>query len=284
MTRGPLGQIQNDGSGNSRLCSPGTTALKADGVDYRCLSGPRDYLLKELMENALITLSIGLSEAERVSHEIFRAYAEKHQLAFEVISEPKFRIQPNWFRKRRVWYHIEKFQLFEALERYNRVLFLDSDILLDVDCPNLFEQVPEGSLGCVYDDRGAEAWKRKAELERISRKLGKFEVEGYRYFNSGVMVLDSSLKSLFRMDRKAFIRGRWPEQTLLNYRVLKEGVPVHELDDQFNFLPNMDDWERPEKRHAAKIVHYASQEAKSRMQEDLHEKLSGWGLSGKTEI
>jgi len=231
------------------------------------------------MGNALITLSIGLSEAERASHAIFRAYAEKYGLAFEIISEPAFRIRPNWFRKRRVWCQIEKFQLHDALGRYERVLFLDSDILLGPDCPDLFTLVPDGLLGCAYDDEGADAWKREAELRKLEKRLGTLVEGPWRYFNSGVMVLDASHRPLFEMDRKAFIRGRWPEQTLLNYRVLKRGIRIHKLDPPYNFFPTgRNDWQEDAKRLSAPVIHYAGQGSKPVMAADLPRIRQAWGL------
>lgn len=232
------------------------------------------------MGNALITLSIGLTEAERASHDLFRAYADKYGMAFEVISRPRYRIRPNWFRKRWVWCQIEKFQLYEALGRYERVLFLDSDILLDASCPDLTGLVPSGSLGCAYDDEGADAWKREVELRKLQRRLGSLGEGPWRYFNSGVMILDASHRSLFEMDRKAFIRGRWPEQTLLNYRVIRQGIPVHRLEPRFNFFPTgNNNWEDADVRHAAPVVHYAGRAAKASMAADLPFKRKGWGLS-----
>jgi hypothetical protein len=224
----------------------------------------------------MITLAIGLSAAERASHGVFQSYARKHGLAFEVINTPRFRIRPNWFIKRRVWYHIEKFQLFEALERYERIIFLDSDILIQPSCPNLFNLVPEGRLGIVYDDTGPDAWKRTEELEKLGTRLGSISESRNRYFNSGVMVMDQSLKSLFEMRRKDFISGRWPEQTLLNYRVLRHNIPVVELAEQYNFMPHMPGWASQENRLGANVIHYAGQSSKVQMAEDFPHVEQGW--------
>jgi hypothetical protein len=231
------------------------------------------------MEDALITLAIGMPQAARTAQRIFAAYADRHGLAFEVITAPRYRIRPNLIRKRLVWYHIEKFQLFDAFDRYRRILFLDSDILIAPDCPNLLELVPAGELGCVFDDRGADAWKREAELRRLERRLGALPAGPRRYFNSGVMVLDGTHKALFEMDRKAFIRGRWPEQTLLNYRVLAGQYRVHELPSRYNFLADgSNGWEQAENRRKAGLVHYAGPSAKGQFAADAGERLRDWGV------
>lgn len=232
------------------------------------------------MDKALVTLAIGLPSAERRTHAIFAAYARRYGLEFIVLEKALFRIRPNLLIKRRVQYHVEKFQLHEHLGRFQRVLFLDSDIILHPDCPDLFSVVPEGRLGCARDDLGPEAWKRREELERMAARLGPLPGNDRRYFNTGVMVLDAAHRELFRMDRKAFVRGRWPEQTLLNYRALKAGIPLHPLKPDYNFMPEGDNgWEDPVRRMKAMVVHYAGQESKEILLGDLDKRLRDWGLA-----
>jgi len=230
------------------------------------------------MDKALVTLAIGLPEAERRTHAIFAAYARRFGLAFLVLDTPKFHLRPNLLIKRRVRFHVEKFQLHDILARYQRVLFLDSDILLYPDCPALLGLVPPGRLGCVYDDLGPGAWKRREELEKTAARLGSLPGGNRRYFNSGVMVLEASHRDLFRMDRKDFLRGRWPEQTLLNYRVLRDGVPLQILDETFNFMPDgQNGWELENRRKQAMVVHYAGQDSKAVLLRDLDKRLQDWG-------
>lgn len=232
------------------------------------------------MEKALVTLAIGLPEEECRTHAIFEAYARRHGLELVILDTPRFRIRPNLLIKRRVQFHVEKFQLREILERFDRVLFLDSDIILHPGCPDLLGLVPSGRLGCVYDDLGGEAWKRREELERMAARLGPLPEGNRRYFNTGVMVLDASHRGLFRMDRKAFVRGRWPEQTLLNYRSLQAGLPLEVLDPTYNFMPDGGNgWNLEARRREAMVVHYAGQASKAVMLRDLDKRLQDWGLA-----
>ncbi len=239
---------------------------------------PGVFVARTGMENALITLAVGLSPAETVSHRIFVRYAKRHGMAFEVFDQEVFKLRPNWFRKRRVGYHLEKFQLHGAFERYRRILFLDSDILLAPDCPNLFDLVPEESFGCVYDDTGADAWKRKEELIRLGARLGRLPSGNPRYFNSGVMVLGPRHREVFAMRRGEVFRGRWPEQTLLNHRILTGGYAVRELPAEYNFMPLAPDWEDDGTRRAAKVVHYAGRGTRKTMARDYAVLAKEWGV------
>jgi len=217
---------------------------------------------------ALITLSIELNEEDRRSHRFFQGYADKFGFDFRIISEPQFRYRPNFFRKRRVWLHYEKFQLLNWLDRYERVIYLDSDILIHPECPDLLAEVPPGHLGCVADTGGEDAWKRREELSRLEQKWGTLPASGRPYFNGGVLVLDQSHRSLFHLSREDVVSGRWPEQTLLNYRVRQNGTKVHFLDSKFNFLPFNSGWKDPDKRRSAWMIHYAGVEAKLEMARD----------------
>ena len=43
--------------------------------------------------------------------------------------------------------HWLKFRIYEYLKKYNRVLFLDADLIVRPDTPNLFDVVPETEIG-----------------------------------------------------------------------------------------------------------------------------------------
>ncbi len=46
--------------------------------------------------------------------------------------------------------HYEKFQLYDLLEIYDRILYIDIDVIVTEKCPNLFDIVPIDSFGIGY--------------------------------------------------------------------------------------------------------------------------------------
>ncbi|MCC5842113.1 MAG: hypothetical protein JJT96_18505 [Opitutales bacterium] len=234
---------------------------------------------------ALVTMSIGDPAGFAGAHGIFRRYCRRHGLEFVTISERKIRYSPFLFR-RRFALHLEKFQIFELLALYDRILYLDSDILLLPHCPDVLAEVSPEALGCVHEDVGPDAWKRHEEMMKAQRRLGPVPNWSGGFFNAGMLVLSRAHRELFRFDRRDLAKGRWPDQTTLNFRVARAGIPKAILPPAYNLLPVFaDQWSDPGKRLQAHIVHYAGQENKAMMLADLPRVQAAWEslmISGNT--
>lgn len=222
--------------------------------------------------HALVTMVIGrIPYAERTLA-LMQRWAEREGWDFHVIDEWKIRYNPNWPR-RRYGAQLEKFQLWDYLGRYDRVLYLDADIVVHPAAPNPFSLVPPQSLGGVWDDTDDSAWKREEELANLARRHGALphpERTGPRFLNTGMLVMGKAHRDLWTFDKKAFIRGRWPEQSLLNYRLLRSETRIAPLPEEFNFMPlHADRFVQDERRRASYLVHYAGQPAKPLLEADL---------------
>jgi len=142
-----------------------------------------------------------------------------------------------------------KMRIAELLWVYERILYLDSDVLVRPECPDLFDLVPADKFG---------AWLASTVnpgfgplIANVQDTLGDI---GWRdgYFNSGVMVVA-------RMHRPAFNKqidytDAMQDQTLLNYRVQKLGFPIHDIGHRFNHTGAAD---RVADRAGSFIIHYA---------------------------
>ncbi len=228
------------------------------------------------------SLCVGNDKRLRASQPFQKAYAEKYGHPYHLIDKERFRVRPNLLKKRRVGYHMEKFQLHGLLEDYERILFLDADVIPTVEAPDLLAEVPAGKWGCVREPRGENDAKLKEELERMAMRLGELPADSWKlYFNSGVMVFDRSHMPIWEWKPEEVFAGRWPEQTLLNYRILSSNTPVHELEDRYNYAPQRGpEWEDATIRRKAFFIHYAGQPAKAFMEQDLAFLRSQWGISG----
>lgn len=218
--------------------------------------------------NAVVTLAIGEESAEwlALSGPRFADYAKRIGCDYVVLNERKIRHRLQW-HKSRVNLHLEKFQIGPLLDQYQRILYLDADILLTESCPNYFELVPEGQLGVVADPSGNEAWKRDEEMANIEKKFGATDSPIPPYFNAGVIVLSQAHRELMRFDASRFVSGRWPDQTYLNYFSSKWKLPRCYMDARANFLPGHEGWADPAKRRDAWAIHFAGPQAKPAMRE-----------------
>ena len=226
---------------------------------------------------ALVTLAVGEVPEARWSHPIFQAYCRKHGLDFIVLNEWKIRSWTPLFDRRKRS-HFEKFQMHALLGRYERVIYLDGDILLSAGCPDLTTLVPAGTIGAVADERGPDAWKRREELTKAQAKLGAVARNEEPYFNCGVQILSIACRPLLD-PRNRWPGGRWPEQTGMNYYARKLGLPVTYLDERYNYMPVAGAaWQDAAQRRAASVVHYAGLADRPRMAEDAPVFFEQWGL------
>lgn len=218
-----------------------------------------------MMRRALVTLNIGNRKEAAWSQPFFERYCQRFGLEPVVIKERRLHLKPNpW--KPRLGIHMEKFQMADLFDQYDRIAYLDSDVLIHPEAPDVFDEVDAGEIGCVFEDVGAEAWKRDEEWQRAEALLGSLPGK-HRYFNAGVLVFGKVHQPLFDL-KHGIPGGRWPDQTFLNYHSRKLGMAIRELPRAFNFLPAFPDWQEASVRTEQYFVHYAGRKNKALMKAD----------------
>lgn len=89
------------------------------------------------------------------------------------------------------WWGLEKFRVGPLVAQYKRTLFVDADVLIRSDAPNIFDEVPIGHIA-MHDDwnaQGCHHWHRKQrDLLWESQGVPPLHPETMR--NSGVIVVD----------------------------------------------------------------------------------------------
>lgn len=200
--------------------------------------------------NLVLTISIGeqYEAVAQLTHSSIRAYANKIGAEFMVISEKRIATTTA---------HWEKFQIFDLLNKYERILYIDSDVIIRSDCPNLFDIVPSNKLGMFNE---ANFTDRSRELIIDCCKQYGVTLPGWdgRYFNSGVMVISRTHKYLFQKPELEYYS--FYEQTYLNMKisemVFRGSLEIHELEYRYNRMTCLDRY-TGETRHASFIIHYA---------------------------
>lgn len=203
--------------------------------------------------NAVVTICIGevYDKIGKFTHPSIERYAEKIGADFIVIDKTN-RSSPHW----------EKFQIFQFLNKYERIIFLDSDLIVREDCPNLFDVVPPSKLGAFNELPFTEN-----RQESLYQACKDYEVNlkswNGKYYNTGVLVISRIHKYLFKKpDKETF---NFYEQGYLNMIFAKElrtnesyieGIVFYDLPYKFNRMACMDRF-TGEERHGSYIVHYA---------------------------
>lgn len=196
--------------------------------------------------NLVLTIAIGtMYEAlSQLTHHSIKAYAQRIGADFKCI---------NHLEIAQTTAHWEKYQIGTLLEQYDRVLYLDTDLIIRDDCPDLFKLVPEHLLGAFNE---APFVHRSRELLiDVCRQYG-VTLAGWngKYWNSGVLAASQCHKSLFVKPAQEVCS--FYEQTSLNVMIALHGIEMYELPYELNRMSCMDEY-TGEHRLASHIVHYA---------------------------
>ncbi|MDJ0798530.1 MAG: glycosyltransferase [Calothrix sp. MO_167.B12] len=176
---------------------------------------------------AIVTLCIGEEyKLGEITHPLLKSYADKIGADFIVISESKINLGNHNF---------EKFQIYELFEKYSRIIYLDTDIIVTPECPNLFEIVPQEIFGAFFVSEYT--YFHDGAIKKIQDKLGNI---GWarKYFNAGVMVASKQHRNIFSKENGLLEwskeSGAFYDQTLFNYTIQRLEIPVYDIGYKFN--------------------------------------------------
>lgn len=187
------------------------------------------------MKLAIATLCVGplYKLIGEIAHPLMKAYADRIGAAF---------IVQNDFGSHAVGPYMKLELMHQLLKEYDRVTFLDSDILVRADAPNIFHIVPDDSMGLF--DEGA-VIERSAAWAEVFSKLG-YPVNpmadhgpGPVYYNTGVVVAGKQHRGLFvpaAVEVDAFA-----EQSFFNFRIFDRRAKVFNLPYRFNRIHALGD-------------------------------------------
>jgi ADP-heptose:LPS heptosyltransferase len=145
-----------------------------------------------------------------------------------------------------------KFYIHELLNEYKRIIYLDIDILIREDCPNLFDIVPADKLGMFNEGRYT---TRYEYLEQASEYYKEpLKPWNGKFYNSGVMVISRLHKKIFKLPHGIdFVET---DQPYLNLRISNDRIEMFDLDFRFNRMDILDKF-CGISRLDSYIVHYA---------------------------
>lgn len=238
------------------------------------------------MEKRLIVTRAdgNIADMMALTHPSIKAYAKRCGADFLVLDEDV----PFCSGVEGCWcYRI--FHIKELLQDYDRVLNIDTDVLVKADCPDLFELVPSDEIGVIYEDVGTRQEHRRLMMTAVQADWGDIGwTEGY--INSGISLWSKKHADVFELINGEFWRGWGLDDVHLGYQIHRLGHKVFELDPRFNwmslFSENYPSAERP--RDGAYIVHYAGEAAfPDKGDRDrltlIHDDALRWGLLAEDE-
>ena len=187
----------------------------------------------------------------------FRAYAKAHGLSLVVVDQ-LLDASPRGRSRSPAW---QKCLLFEhpKLRACEQVLWLDADVVIRPNAPNVFDAVPPGVLGAVEQFSSPTPDAYAAALAKTRRYLAAQGLNAphdatpqdfYRHYGiedgpdaaaqTGMLVLTPqvhgpAMAAAYAEDRRPDSRDMLFEMRPLSYHLLRSG-PVRWLDPRFNAL------------------------------------------------
>lgn len=226
-----------------------------------------------MVRKAIVTLCIGTGyeNIAKFSHPTLKSYANRIGVDF-IVMDNKI-CKNNYYCK---------FYVRDLLEKYDRILFIDTDCFVLSTCPDLFEIVPEDCFGLFNesstipkkaDDANYMAtnmWMKQCRALygfdiRWNMGITRSREEWSPYYNTGVMLFGKQHKDLFIVPENFYKLPGPGEQSYLNCRILETKTKVFELSYKFNRITKIKTID--ESVFDSYIIHYANYDGDP----DLHE-------------
>jgi lipopolysaccharide biosynthesis glycosyltransferase len=224
--------------------------------------------------NCLVTMSIGKVYKELISpltHPSLRDYAYRMGSDFEVIDDRKLNDTYQEF-----W---EKLRMREYLDDYERVLFMDSDIIVHPKCPSIFELVPTDCLGMTNENHLQCTTGKDSELNYFCKRVGipMPDWDG-RYFNIGVVCFGQAHREIFS-DPPTMITAAFPEQDWVNVQIARLAPKMFCIPCKYHdwkFLMKADAEIDKLAKFNRFVIHYAGQKKNAILAEEIKGDLLAW--------
>ncbi len=204
------------------------------------------------MKLAIVTRAdAGVKEITDMTLPIMREYAAFCNADLKILSGPP----PVWTDDQKPHYRILK--NYQLLDIYDRILCLDADMLINKNCPNIFDIVPEDKIGSIYEDVGSRAQDRRFKIKSLQQQWGDV---GWKsgYTNAGTFLFSKQHKNIFLPHNGKFFLGWGSADLHLSYNIHKYGFDVHELHYRWNHMTMFSEqWNDNADRFQSNIIHYA---------------------------
>lgn len=170
------------------------------------------------------------SDLHSVTGPTQRAYAQKCGADYVAITGDS--IYPAWTM-------FDKFRIHPYLKLYERILYLDADVVIRPNCPNMFEIFSAGVLH-AHDDtpfiqHDKWDWYKEVREVALSQKLPIPDRQSFCMLNSGVVLMDSSHAGLWAPSKFPIPTYWCSEQNLETIRMVNSRTPWTPLPRHFNW-------------------------------------------------
>ncbi|WP_231598593.1 hypothetical protein [Crateriforma conspicua] len=141
---------------------------------------------------------------------------------------------------------------------YERTLYLDADVWIRGQCPDLFAMHPRGAV-YMHDDTpflDCVTWLRN-EMAAVAMSQQSKKPKPLKRWNTGVVIVDRKDAIVWRAPRKPIPVGHVMEQHHVTVAANDHGIPILRIDTRFNLQWWMK-YHFKRLAESADIIHYAN--------------------------
>lgn len=180
-----------------------------------------------------------------------KEYAEICECDFKVLDQEP----PIWSDDNRP--HFRIMALYDLFNDYDRILCIDSDVVLNKSIPNIFDIVPYEKVGITYEDKGTRASARRAIMIKAQKIFGDIEWrEGY--INTGFCIFSKIHKDIFQPINGFYYTDWGSDDVHLGYQLRKNNISVQDLGYKWNHMTMFSEgWNGSPDRFDSYVIHYA---------------------------
>lgn len=184
-------------------------------------------------------------EISSLTHPILKNYASRCDADFIVIDKEVYNLGS---------FHYEIMQCHDLFDRYERLLIIDSDVIITPSCPNLFDIVPEDCVGTIFEDKYSRKSDRINRIRKVQEQWGDI---GWKrgYMNMGVYVCSRCHRKLFDVREHRIWNDSGYADVSVRYFTIKYGYKTFELPYKFNHMSMFSELGR--NRLKSYMIHYA---------------------------
>ena len=186
-----------------------------------------------------------------LTHPIMRRFAKKWGADFLILSKDADCNS----EAGKVFYRI--MDAYDLLNTYDRIAHIDSDVVINKNCPDLFKLVPNDMIGVVFEDVGTRLKDRRHRIHKVQAAWGDI---GWKagYINMGTLLVSRLHREIFRTVRGQYWEDLGFADVHLGYQIYRLGFKVFKLHWHFNHMSIFSEkWNGSPSRFDSHIIHYA---------------------------
>ena len=132
------------------------------------------------------------------------------------------------------WASSQRMEMEKLFDTYDRILYVDADVLIKPDAPNIFEAINDSYIHMLPENSYNKNYIEKEVIPYIQQVKPSYKAS--KYYNAGVMLLNREHRKAIEFVHDEYFESFRFEQDYINYRIDKFNMQVIDLSIKWNAI------------------------------------------------